>query len=76
LSKNFELMQQAGLEVKPEITPVPSLNGGVPLVDRDINSYPSKIVLAQDQVTREESLKLVQKTRFVDLRKEFGLHTC
>ena len=60
MSKNFELMQQAGIEIEHERTAVPSLNS-IPLVDRDDNSHPSKIGLALDQVTREESLKLVQR---------------
>ena len=53
MSKNFELMQQAGIEVERERT--------TSLVQRDANSHPSKIGFAQDQVTREESLKLVQR---------------
>lgn len=56
MSKNFELMQQAGIEVELE------REHTIPLVDRDANSHPSKIGgLAQDQGTREESLKLVQR---------------
>jgi capsular exopolysaccharide synthesis family protein len=53
MSKNFELMQQAGSEVEHDRT--------IPLVDRDANSHSSKIGLTQDQVAREESLKLVQR---------------
>jgi len=60
MSKNFELMVQAGIEAEQERTAAASLNT-IPLVDRDDNSYPNKIGLAQDQVTREESHKLVRR---------------
>src|ERR1700730_18700509 len=53
MSKNFELMQRVGTEVEHART--------VPLVHRDDHSRPRKIGFASDQVTREYSLKLVQR---------------
>jgi capsular exopolysaccharide synthesis family protein len=53
MSKNFELMQQVGIVVESERI--------APIVDQHDNSYPSRIDLTPDQVTREESLKLVQR---------------
>lgn len=55
MSKNFELMQQA------EFEPDREHERTVPLVVRDDNSHPGKFAFAQDQITREESLKLVQR---------------
>ena len=53
MSKNFELLQQAGIEVERE--------PAIAWVDRDERSFPSKVDVAQGQVAREESLKLVQR---------------
>ena len=53
MSKNFELLQQAGIEVENE--------RAIAWVDRDERSFPSKVDVAQGQVAREESLKLVQR---------------
>jgi polysaccharide biosynthesis transport protein len=53
MSKNFELMQQVRIAVRPERSPL--------LVDRGDSSYAPNISFASDQVTREESLKLVQR---------------
>ncbi len=54
MSKNFELLQQAGIEVEHKRI--------VPLVDRDDNSFPTKIIdVAQKRAAREESMKLVQR---------------
>jgi protein-tyrosine kinase len=53
MSKNFELLQQAGIEVERE--------RAIAWVDRDERSFPSKVAVAQGQVAREESLKLVQR---------------
>ena len=54
MSKNFELLQQAGIEVEHKRI--------VPLVDRDDNSFPTKVIdVAHKRTAREESLKLVQR---------------
>jgi capsular exopolysaccharide synthesis family protein len=61
MSKNFELMQQLGNEAEHARTAIPSPNIGSLLIDRDNNVYSKKLGLADDSVSREESLKLVQR---------------
>lgn len=61
MSRNFDLMQAAGTAIENECAVSPSLNKVAALVDGDSIDYRNQTDLSHDRVTREETLKLVQR---------------
>jgi capsular exopolysaccharide synthesis family protein len=61
MSRNFELMQAAGAAIENERAVSPGLNRVPSLIEGESAGYSDQTDRTQDQATREETLKLVQR---------------
>jgi len=61
MSKNFELLQQAGISVESEIADFPKRKADFPSIEREAGREQPQAKAGPDRLAGEESLKLVQR---------------